>query len=61
MGEAKPFWASKTIWVNGLTVAFGIVDSQLGWMNLGGDDMAALLGIVNLALRATTKGAVTLG
>ena len=61
MNEAKPFWASKTVWVNGLTAIFGIVNSQIGWLDLGADEMAALLGIVNLVLRATTKGAVTLG
>lgn len=60
--ETKPFWASKTLWVNALaliaalTGAFGI--------DLGLDPetqtaaVAAVMGVVNIVLRFVTKAPV---
>lgn len=59
MNDAKPFWASKTLWVNfialiaAVTGAFGI--------DLGLDPEAqaavvgAVMGVVNIALRIVTR------
>ncbi len=61
--KAKPFYASKTLWVNlvavaaALTGAFGI--------DLGLDPetqvtvVAAIMGVVNIILRFTTKSAIS--
>lgn len=59
MNGDKPFWKSKTLWVNAITVVGGFVAKALG-VEFGGDDAAVVLGFVNLALRLVTKGAVTL-
>lgn len=64
----KPWWESKTHWINGLTVAAivlsFVIDMQMTdglpfnldprWITLG-------LGIVNIILRSVTNQPVTLG
>ena len=66
MNEPKPWWESKTMWINGLTVAAAIlafvVDTQTAgglpfdldprWVALG-------LGVVNILLRMTTSQPVS--
>lgn len=60
--ETKPFWASKTLWVNAIalvaavTGAFGIdlgLDPETQTAIVG-----ALMGVVNIVLRFMTKTAV---
>ncbi len=60
--ETKPFYASKTLWVNLLAV-IAAVGSALG-LNLGldaatqGTIVLAIMGVVNIVLRFTTKSAI---
>ena len=60
--DAKPFWQSKTFWVNlsALIIAIGqqYVNPEL--MPTEGDLSAIVLSIVNLILRFVTKSQVTL-
>ena len=60
--ETKPFWASKTLWVNAIalvaavTGAFGVdlgLDPETQTAIVG-----ALMGIVNIVLRFMTKSAL---
>lgn len=60
--ESKPFWASKTLWVNfvaviaAITGAFGIdldLDPETQASIVGG-----VMGIVNIVLRFVTKSGV---
>jgi len=59
MNDAKPFWASKTLWVNFIAVvaavagAFGLdlglePDTQVAYVG-------AIMGVVNIILRVVTK------
>jgi hypothetical protein len=64
--HAKPFWESKTMWINILTVAAMIlsfvVDTQMdGGLPLDLDPrwVAMALGIINIILRAVTNQGVT--
>lgn len=60
--ETKPFWASKTLWVNAIALV-AAVTGAFG-MDLGLDPetqtavVGALMGIVNIVLRFMTKTAV---
>ncbi len=60
--ESKPFYASKTLWVNLLAV-IAAVASALG-LELGldaatqGTIVLAIMGVVNIILRFTTKTAL---
>lgn len=56
----KPFWQSKTLWTNFLGVIASALNAQFGWLELDGETVAALFGVVNFILRAATKGKVTL-
>ena len=60
--QEKPFWASKTIWANGLALVSSL---SLGFgldVGLDPEAQAAILGgvmaIVNIALRFVTDSAV---
>ncbi len=61
--ETKPFYASKTLWVN-LIAVVAAVTSALG-LELGldvetqGTIVLAIMGVVNIVLRFTTKTAVS--
>lgn len=61
--ESKPFWASKTLWVNmvmlvaTISTAFGFdfgLDAETQIAVVGG-----VMGIVNVLLRFMTKSSVT--
>lgn len=61
--ETKPFWASKTLWINAIMLiatvgtAFGFdfgLDAQTQVAVVGG-----VMAVVNLVLRFMTKSAVT--
>ena len=64
MEETKPFWASRTLWVNFVA----IVAAVLGTFGLGdvldpefqATVVAAVMGIVNIILRFVTTKPVTL-
>ena len=66
MEESKPFWASKTLWVNVLALAavlagvFG-VESVATFLNAEGQAtvVATIMSIVNIVLRLTTSTKVT--
>lgn len=55
---AKPFWKSKTIWINIIVIVLTLLLSKL----LGLDPVleVSILGVVNIGLRFATKEGVTL-
>ena len=61
--ETKPFYASKTMWVNLVAVVAGIA-SAVGF-DLGLDPetqvtvVLAIMGVVNIVLRFTTKTGIS--
>ena len=56
----KPFWLSKTLWVNVLTIAVGGITKMTGAGEFSGDDALITIAFVNVILRFATKGAVTI-
>lgn len=60
--DTKPFWASKTLWVNAIALVAAI--SGAFGMDLGLDPetqagiVGAVMSVVNIALRFVTKSAV---
>ena len=60
MSDSKPFWHSKTVWVNGIAAAVSLLNAQFGWLGITGEESAAFLAVVNLGLRGVTRGSVTL-
>lgn len=59
MGNDKPFWKSKTLWINALTMGGGALAKALG-VDFSGEDAALVVGFVNIVLRLVTRGAVRL-
>ena len=59
----KPFYASKTLWVNAVMLV-ATISSAFG-LDLGLDPetqvaiVGAIMGVVNIGLRLITKGAIT--
>ncbi len=58
--KSKPFWQSKTLWANGTTAVVALLNGAFGWVSITGEETAAFLVVINLVLRAVTKGSVTL-
>jgi len=58
MAEVKPFWKSKTIWVNAIALVALIVQQATGFVVNPELQGFALIG-VNALLRMVTKSAVT--
>lgn len=58
--DSKPFWQSKTLWAN--VIAFGVsaLNGAVGWLQVSPEENAAAIVLINLVMRAVTKGAVTL-
>lgn len=54
----KPFWQSKTLWVNLLSLLAVVVDQLMATNMLGAKAMGVLT-VANLVLRAITTGGVT--
>jgi len=60
--DTKPFWASKTLWVNAVAIAAAVAGAFS--VDLGLDPegqvaaVAAIMGVVNIVLRLTTDKAV---
>jgi len=52
--EKKPFYISKTLWVNVLAIAGLIIESYTGHI-LSPEMQAMVLGAVNILLRLITK------
>lgn len=60
--ETKPFWTSKTLWVNGVALIASVAIA-FGW-DLGltpdvqGTIVAGIMSVVNIILRLITKSSV---
>lgn len=54
---AKPFWESKTFWLNILAAAAFIVSGHAGF-NVPDDVAALIMAIINIANRFLTKGPI---
>lgn len=56
--QAKPFWQSKTLWIN----VVAIVGEFLGAYGtaLSAEERIMLLGLINIIVRVVTKGAVSI-
>lgn len=59
----KPWWESKTIWVNILTLLGVIITSVTAWPELQkyGAQLATALAVVNVMLRMITSEGITNG
>ena len=61
MEETKPFWASKTIWVN--IIAVGAVLAGSAGLEITADLQASIvatvMGIANIILRFVTKAPIS--
>ena len=55
--DGKPFWASKTIWVNGVSVLAAILGAA-GIASIGvevqAEAVAVVMGVINIVLRFMT-------
>ena len=56
----KPFWTSKTLWVNILAVGAIIAQGQFGYV-ISPETQISILAVLNLLLRAITKQPVVWG
>jgi hypothetical protein len=56
----KPWYESKTIWVNALTVLIVLITSMTSWpqMQQYGAQLATALAVVNVMLRLITSEAI---
>ena len=52
--ETKPFYNSKTMWINVIGIAAIIAQAQFGFI-IDAQTQAAILAVVNMILRAVTK------
>ena len=60
MASEKPFWQSKTFWVNILAAGGLIVNAQMDGYDLGPEAQAAIIGFINVVLRFVSKDTITL-
>ncbi len=58
--ETKPFYLSKTFWVNILGAAWFFIGPLVGIPSLDGEAMVTVLGILNVILRLITKKPVSI-
>lgn len=56
--NVKPFWKSRTLWINVLS-AIGLVLGERDIVPIDGESAALALAAVNIALRLLTKTAIT--
>lgn len=54
----KPFWKSKTFWVNAIAIATFAVQQYTGYV-VPAEGQLFLLAVVNFLLRLVTKQAIT--
>lgn len=59
MNTAKPFWQSKTLWINAIAALALFSSTQLG-VTLSPDAQVYVLAGVNALLRLISKGEVTI-
>jgi len=63
MDDSKPFWASKTLWVNVVALVAAVTGS-FGLLDLDAETqtsiVAGVMAIANVALRFVTKSPVKL-
>lgn len=55
---AKPWWTSRTIWANAIAFAATEAAKRYGFV-VSAEDQVAILGAVNVVLRAITKQPVS--
>lgn len=63
MKQSKPIWASRTFWVNVLSLAVVVISTVTGWEYLDGQAsafMLAAVNVINVILRVLTGEPVTL-
>ena len=53
--DPKKWYASKTMWVNGLAVVAGIVQGITGEAWFNAEAQVGVLALINLVLRVVTK------
>ncbi len=56
--QQKPFWTSKTLWVNLIAIIAMIVQDKTGFV-IPPEEQLTILGMINLILRAITKETLT--
>lgn len=52
--DGKPWWASKTLWVNFIAIANLVVRARFGYA-LKPEEEVLILGIINAVLRVVTR------
>ena len=52
--ETKPWYTSRTLWVNGLAFAALLVQNSVGFV-IAPEEQAGALVLINLVLRVVTK------
>lgn len=62
----KPWWQSKTIWLNALALALAMAESRMGLLKgvlpvSAFEAVAFALPVLNVAVRYVTSAAITLG
>ena len=60
MDEIKPFWQSKTFWINIFAAVGLVVNAQMDGYNLGPEAQAGIIAFINIALRFVTKNEISL-
>ena len=55
--ETKSFWQSKTLWLNFIAAAAGVLQTYTGFV-VSPEVQAAVLIILNVILRLVTKSAI---
>ena len=60
--DTKPFWASKTLWINAVALLASLAVT-FGWdfgltPEMQGSIVATVMSVINIVLRFTTKSAV---
>ena len=54
----KKWYASKTIWVNGIAILAGVVADKFG-IQLSAEAQLGILAVINAVLRIVTKEEIT--
>lgn len=60
MEGKKSFWASKTVWVNGVFAIIASLPPISDWISSNPELTTSILGIANIGLRMITKQEITL-
>ena len=57
--DSKPFWQSKTLWVNALAFVALLVQSLGTGFVIGAEEQLGILAVINLILRLVTKTGIS--